>query len=125
MLIKILLLSAGGAIGAVFRYGLGGVVYKIAGTHFPFGTLAVNVLGCFLIGLLGVLHHEKFFFGPNVRLFLMIGVLGAFTTFSSFGYETWELAESSEWIKAGLNVVLSVVLSFVGLWAGVTLGRLL
>jgi CrcB protein len=125
MLAKVILLSVGGAIGALLRYGLGGAVYKITGTHFPFGTLAVNVIGCLLIGFLGVLHQEKFLFGPNMRLFLMIGILGAFTTFSSFGYETWELVKASEWLKAGLNVVLSVVLSFAGLWVGVIIGRLI
>jgi len=125
MAVKVLLLSLGGALGALLRYGLGGAVYKITGTHFPFGTLAVNVLGCLAIGFLGVLYQEKFLFGPNVRLFLMIGVLGAFTTFSSFGYETWELMKASEWLKAGLNVFLSVALSFIGLWAGVIIGRLI
>jgi CrcB protein len=125
MLIKILLLSAGGALGALFRYGLGGMVYKVAGTHFPFGTLVVNIIGCLLIGFFGVLHQEKFILGPNLKLFLMIGVLGAFTTFSTFGYETWELMKASEWLKAGLNVFLSVSLSFIGLWIGVTIGRII
>lgn len=123
MWVKVALLTLGGALGALMRYGLGGAVHRVCGTHFPFGTLTINVLGCFLIGFLGVLHQEKYLFGPNIRLFLMIGVLGAFTTFSSFGYETWELVKADEWMKAGLNVVLSVVLSFLGLWIGVILGR--
>ena len=124
MFIKVLLLSAGGAIGALLRYALGGSVHKIAGQHFPFGTLAVNILGCFLIGFFAVLHHEKLVFGPNMRLFFMVGVLGAFTTFSAFSYETWSLMEASEWLKATLNVFLSVGLGMFGLWLGVLLGRL-
>ena len=124
MFLKVLLLSAGGAIGALLRYALGGSVHKIAGHHFPFGTLAVNILGCFLIGFFAVLHHEKLVFGPNMRLFFMVGVLGAFTTFSAFSYETWSLMEANEWIKATLNIFLSVGLGMFGLWLGVLLGRL-
>ena len=124
MIAKILILSTGGALGAVLRYGLGGVVHKVAGPHFPFGTLFVNVLGCFLIGFLGVFHQEKLMFGPHLKLFLMVGVLGAFTTFSAFGFETWELATSDQFIKAGLNVLLNIILCFLGLWLGVLIGRL-
>jgi len=124
MLAKLLILSAGGAIGAIFRYGLGGAVHKVAGPHFPFGTLFVNVLGCLLIGFLGVFHQEKLFFGPHLKLFLMVGVLGAFTTFSAFGFETFQLAEGDQWVKAGLNVFLNITFSLVGLWCGVQLGRL-
>jgi len=124
MIAKLLILSAGGALGAVFRYTLGGAVHKVTGPHFPYGTLFVNVLGCLLIGFLGVFHQEKLFLGPHMKLFLMVGVLGAFTTFSAFGFETWELANTDQWIKAGLNIFLNFSLSMTGLWLGVMLGRL-
>ena len=113
MWLKVILLSTGGAMGALCRYGLGGVVHKITGPHFPYGTLFVNVLGCFLIGFLGIFHQEKFFFGPHFKLFLMVGFLGAFTTFSAFGFETWELAQEDQWLKATLNIFLSFTLSML------------
>ena len=83
-----LLVFLGGGIGATARYGLQGVVYRVAGTAFPYGTLAVNVLGSLLIGFLMALFEERFIVNPSLRLFLTIGILGGFTTFSSFSYET-------------------------------------
>ena len=70
------------------------------------------------------IHQEKFFFGPHFKLFLMVGFLGAFTTFSAFGFETWELAQEDQWLKATLNIFLSFTLSMLGLLAGIFLGRL-
>ena len=81
-------LALGGVAGTFARYVLGGVIYQLFGTSFPYGTLAVNLLGCLIIGFLAALAEEKFLLGPNARLLLMVGFCGAFTTFSTFIFET-------------------------------------
>ena len=89
---KILLVGFGGFVGAVLRYGISGWVQRWTGSvNFPYGTLAVNLLGCLVIGLLAGLAEDRGLFTPEARLFLFIGVLGAFTTFSTFGIETLNL----------------------------------
>ena len=90
-MIRTLLVGAGGFLGAIARYGLGGLIHRCTSTVFPAGTLAVNTIGCLIIGVLMSLVEDRQLLAPNTRVFLMIGVLGGFTTFSSFGYETVEL----------------------------------
>lgn len=118
-------LVAGGVAGTLARYVLSGIVYGVAGTGFPYGTLAVNLIGCFLIGLLAVLSEEKFFLGPNARLLLMAGFCGAFTTFSTFMLETANLMKDGEMWRAFLNVLLSVVAGFIVFRLGVLLGEMI
>ncbi len=93
-------LILGGALGTVARYVLAGAVYRAWGTAFPYGTLAVNLTGCFLVGVLTVLSEEKFILGPAGRVFLMIGFCGAFTTFSTFILETANLMKDGENARA-------------------------
>jgi fluoride exporter len=90
---------------------------------FPYGTLVVNIVGCLLIGFLSGLAENRSVFGPEVRLFLFIGILGGFTTFSSFGYETFSLARDNENLAAAVNVFAQLILGLVGVWFGNTLAR--
>jgi CrcB protein len=122
--VKYLLIFLGGGIGAVLRYWLQGVVYGRTGADFPYGTLVVNVLGCLVIGFLMVSLEERFLAVPSLRLFLTIGILGGFTTFSSFSYETLALVREGEAARALTNVGLSVVSCLSATWAGMLIGRL-
>lgn len=120
---QIVAVAVGGAIGSVMRYGLSTWVHTLAGRAFPYGTLAVNVLGCSVMGLLFVLLVERTGGSPVWRAGLLIGVLGGFTTFSSFSIETFNLIEQGDWLKAMANIVLSLVLCIAGTWLGVILAR--
>ena len=129
MLIKLLILAAGGAIGTICRYGFSGIIHRFGQGTFPYGTMAVNLTGCLIIGLLWGIN-ERLTFNPALRLFLFIGLLGGFTTFSSFGLETFNLLRDNE-IKLGLwnilvNNLLGITLVFAGFWlarALVSLGK--
>ncbi|MBI4367854.1 MAG: fluoride efflux transporter CrcB [Candidatus Omnitrophica bacterium] len=116
-------LLLGGALGTAARYLLSGVVYQFLGTRFPYGTLIVNLIGCFIIGTLVALTEEKFLLGPNARILLMVGFCGAFTTFSTFILETANLIKDGETFRALVNVLVSVVIGFVCLKIGILLGK--
>lgn len=120
-----LAIAGGGAIGALLRFWMSNGVYALLGRGFPYGTLAVNVLGSLLMGVLYVLLLEKLALGPVARAALLVGLLGAFTTFSTFSIETLNLVEAGEMLRAGLNVVLSVALCIGATWVGVIAGRTL
>ncbi len=120
---QVLAIAAGGALGAVLRFWMSNGVYALLGRGFPYGTLAVNVLGSLLMGFLFVLLIDKLSLGPNWRAALLIGLLGAFTTFSAFSMETLNLIEEGETMKALLNMVLSVLLCVGAAWIGVLAGR--
>lgn len=118
-LINAALVGSGGFIGAVFRYAMSGVVQRHAGlSTFPFGTLAVNMLGCFLIGAAVGLADSRQLFGPEFRLFALIGLLGGFTTYSTFGYESFALMRDADYLKMLANVIVHVVLGLVLVWVG-------
>jgi fluoride exporter len=111
--------GAGGAIGAILRYLVSGWVQQLAPLGaFPVGTLVVNFLGCTVLGTLGGLAESRYVLGPGARLFVFLGILGGFTTFSTFAYETVALVREGEMVKGALNVVGSVVLCLVGAWLG-------
>ena len=113
----------GGSIGAVLRYGASLGVVALMGRGFPYGTLFVNVSGSLLIGLLSVVLLERFNIGPEWRAAVLVGVLGSFTTFSTFSLETMNLLEQGELIAALANVFLSVSVCLLAVWLGVVLGR--
>ena len=119
----LLFLAVGGAIGAVLRYGASISVYSVLGRGFPYGTLFVNVSGSLLMGVLSVLMLERFDLGPEWRVAVLVGVLGSFTTFSTFSFETLSLLEQGDMMRALANMVLSVVLCLLAVWFGVLLGR--
>ncbi|MCX6133436.1 MAG: fluoride efflux transporter CrcB [Ignavibacteriales bacterium] len=119
-----LLVFAGGGIGAVTRYWLSGLIHQRFGTEFPSGTLMVNIIGCFLIGVLMSMLEDRFVVYPSLRIFLTIGILGGFTTFSSFSFETVALLRDGEVFYASANVLLSVGTCLGGTWLGYSLGKI-
>lgn len=118
-------LAVGGVLGTFARYALAGLVYRVLGTNFPYGTMVVNLLGCFLVGLFATLADEKFLLGPEARMLLMIGFCGAFTTFSTFILESANLLRDGEVIQAFVNVVGSVVVGFIVFWMGSLVAKLI
>lgn len=112
------MLLAGGMCGTAGRYVLSGAVYRICGTQFPYGTLTVNTLGCLAIGFLGTLADQKLLLGPEARLFWMVGLLGALTTFSTFIYESWRLMQEGQFLAASGNLLGSLLLGLLALWLG-------
>ncbi|MFA6599914.1 MAG: fluoride efflux transporter CrcB [Candidatus Omnitrophota bacterium] len=122
---KWLNLVIGGTVGTVARYGAAGFVYKLFGSSFPYGTLVVNLTGCFLVGFLAALSEEKFLLGPEARMLWMVGFCGAYTTFSTFMLETSHLMRDGEMMRAFWNVTASVVVGFLALRAGVYLGKVI
>jgi len=122
-LFQILAIAGGGALGALGRFWVSTGVYRVLGRDFPWGTMAVNVLGSFLMGLLFVLFIERLAVGPEARSAALIGFLGAFTTFSTFSLETLTLIEEGLLGRALLNVGVSVLVCLLVCWAGVLLGR--
>lgn len=120
---QVLAIGIGGAIGSLLRFWMSTWVHSFAGRGFPYGTLTVNVLGCLVMGVLFVLFTERLSDNAVLRAGMLIGVLGGFTTFSSFSIETFNLMEQGAYIKAASNMALSLVLCVGGTWLGVILGR--
>jgi fluoride exporter len=122
-MLHLLAIAVGGAIGSLLRYGGTVGVHQLLGKGFPYGTLTVNVIGSLLVGILYVLLVERLQAGPEWRALLITGLLGGFTTFSTFSLETLMLVEQGTLLKAAMNVVLSVVLCLAVAWIGIVVGR--
>lgn len=122
---KILFIALAGCLGTLSRYWLAGAVQKLFEASFPWGTLAVNLAGCFLAGFFWSLLEYRVQISGEARSILFIGFMGAFTTFSAFMLETSELARNSEWLKMAANVFLQNGLGFAALFSGIVTGRLL
>ena len=119
LLWQLLLVGLGGALGSTARFLVSGRVHRLVPLSvFPYGTLVVNVGGCLAIGFLGGLVEARSVLSPSQRLFLMVGLLGGFTTFSSFAYETLGLAHASQCIGVALNLAAQVVLGLGAAWLG-------
>ncbi len=118
-----LIIGVGGFIGAIARYILAVWIGERWGRSFPLGTFIINVSGSFLIGLLMTLFAERFMINPQWRLLLVVGFLGAYTTFSTFEYETGTLLKDGELLIAGLNVVFSVLVGFIALKLGEVIAK--
>ena len=121
----IILVFIGGAVGSVFRYLVSIGMSRWLGAGFPYGTLTVNVTGSLCMGFLYVLIVERASLSAEWRSLLLIGLLGGFTTFSSFSMETLLLLQDAAWLKAGVNTLLNVSLCLFAAWVGLLLGRLL
>ncbi|MCZ7482501.1 fluoride efflux transporter CrcB [Rhizobium rhizogenes] len=122
-MVNIALVAAGGAIGSVFRYLVGVWSVRLAGVNFPWGTLAVNVVGSFLIGLLVELVARRLNASMEMRLFFVTGVLGGFTTFSSFSLDAVTLFERGALGLSAVYILASLVVSIAAVFAGLALGR--
>lgn len=122
---KIILIGIGGFIGSVFRYLISGFVQKISNQYFfPVGTLAVNLIGCFLIGLLAGLSESRQLFSEVSRAFVFIGILGGFTTFSTFGYESFSFLRDGQIFSTLLNISLHIILGILFVWFGFSLSKI-
>lgn len=117
------LVALGGALGSISRLLLSHQISLWLGREFAWGTLGVNVLGSFLIGLLSVFLVEKWMLGIEWRMFFIVGFLGAFTTFSTFSFETYHFIQLQEYSKAIANMALSLVLTVLAVWGGLMLGK--
>jgi fluoride exporter len=121
-MVHALIVGVGGFLGSVLRYWLSGLAHRWAGDAFPVGTLAVNLLGCLAIGMIGSVAQHTELFRPETRLFITVGILGGFTTFSAFGYETFALLQDRQYLFAvanvGANVLLGVAAVILGWMAG-------
>jgi CrcB protein len=121
-----LAVAAGGALGSVARFWMTGAVTTLTGARFPYGTLLINILGSFVIGVVAglTLTPSRMGMHPDVRIFLMVGICGGFTTFSAFSLQTLELIQTGDVIPAALYVAASVVFCMIFVWFGWWLGRL-
>jgi CrcB protein len=122
---RILFIGLAGLLGTLGRYWLSGLAARRFGETFPVGTLLVNIVGCFLAGFLFQLMQERFLVNQTVRTVVLIGFLGGFTTFSSFGLQTFTLIRESEFGFAALNIVVSNLVGLLMVWIGYTLARAL
>jgi fluoride exporter len=118
-----LAIAVGGALGSIARYLLAGAVHRVASPYFPWGTFVVNVSGCLVFGLLFGLSEQRGALGPAMRAFLFIGLLGGFTTFSSFTFETFQLLRDGELLLAAGNAVGQLAIGLAAFWAGAVLAR--
>jgi CrcB protein len=123
--VKLLLVGIGGFVGSIARYALSGYVQDLTKGSFPAGTLAVNVLGCCLVGAISQLAEARGLLAPEMRALVVVGLLGGFTTFSAFGNETLNLLRDRDWMLATANVAAHIVLAIGAVWAGRTAAHLL
>ena len=124
-LIKYLMVGIGGFLGSVLRFWLGSFIGGRFGARFPYGTFVINITGSFLIGMVVTVLAAKAHWSPNWRYLIPIGFIGGYTTFSTFEFETFRLFQDGQPLTAILNVTLSVIVGFVGVWAGVVAGRVI
>jgi len=122
-LVTLLMIAVGGAVGAVARFGIGLGLHHLLGDAFPYGTLAVNVLGCFVLGAMsGMQTHE---FSPEAQMGVTVGFLGALTTFSTFGLETVKYSQNAGWASGAGNVAANLLLGLAAVKFGIQLGQYL
>ena len=122
---QLLLVGVGGFFGSIGRFVITGLFNRFSpAMGFPVGTLTVNVIGCFLIGLLHGFSETRSLLGPDTRIFLFIGILGGFTTYSTFGFESIALLRDGAMLKASLNIFLHIVVGLASVWLGDVLARL-
>jgi CrcB protein len=122
---KTIFIAVAGLIGTLLRYWLSGAVARQYGETFPWGTMAVNLIGCLITGAVFFLTEERFLMSPTIRTVILIGLLGGFTTFSAYGLQTFALLREGQFGLATLNVVTSNILGLLMVWVGYVLGRVL
>ena len=120
----LLIAGVGGMIGTMLRYSLNIAIYRLLSYPiFPYGTITINILGCFFIGLIASLAESRLSFSPEARVFIQIGILGGFTTFSTFGFETFNLIRDGQFMLGIGNVLLQVFIGLFAVWLGYYLGQ--
>ena len=124
-MLKTIIIAVAGSVGTLLRYWLSGFVARKYGETFPWGTMTVNLIGCFVTGLVFFLAEERFLLSPTARTVILIGLLGGFTTFSSYGLQTFTLLRDGEFGLGLLNIVMSNVLGLFMVWIGFLLGKVL
>lgn len=122
---KLIFIGLAGAFGTLCRYWLSGAMYSVMGRDFPWGTWAVNVLGCFLFGLVWILSEERGLFSGQTRIIILVGFMGAFTTFSTYIFESNEILRDGDWVRLMLNLGGQNIVGFLALLLGTSLGRIL
>lgn len=122
---KLVLIAVAGAAGTLCRYGLAGVVQKMFDSSFAWGTVTVNLVGCLMFGLAWALAETRLNISGQVRALIFIGFFGAFTTFSTFVFETAQMLDESQWLWAAGNIVIQNIIGLVSLFAGLAIGRLI
>ena len=122
---KIIAIAIAGALGTLARYWLGGLVQQVFNGGFPAGTFAVNVLGSFLFGVVWALAEERLVISSEVRTVILAGFMGAFTTFSTFMFETGAFMRDAQWLMAAINVIAQLVVGLLCLFLGLAAGRIL
>ena len=122
---KLVLMFAAGGLGAMARFGLGGLIQRWLGGGFPYATFVINVLGCLMFGLIWSLAEDRLVISGETRLILLTGFMGSFTTFSTFAFETTGLLRNSEWFFAMGNILGQTILGLLAVVGGMALGRLL
>ncbi len=125
MLKKIMLIAIAGGLGTLARYGLSGLVQRLDGSGFAWGTTVVNLAGCLLFGLFWSVAEERFLVSSEIRIIVLTGFMGAFTTFSTYVFETSQLMRDAEWLMAGSNIVLQTVGGLCCFFVGLFLGRVI
>jgi len=124
-MINYLYVSVGAALGGALRYWVSEVAYKFLSDSFPYGTLAVNVIGSFILGLIMFYFNQRELLGPHLRIFLAIGFCGGFTTFSTFSLETINMFRDSQYWIGFLNIALNIVLCFLGIYLAYLISKLI
>ncbi len=123
-MLNLVYVGVGGFLGSIGRYVVAGAVYQVfPNSYFPIGTAVVNILGCFVIGFLNGLTELRQLLNPEMRIFLLIGLLGGFTTFSTFGYETIASMRAGEFVPALANVLIQVIVGLSAVWLGYNVTR--
>jgi len=123
MLRKLAYIAVFGVLGTLARYWLSGAVQRLVGADFPWGTWVVNILGCFLFGLVWVLAEERSLISGEMRVFILVGFMGAFTTFSTYIFESAQIAFDAQWMRLAANLVGQNLAGFAAFILGMTLGR--
>ena len=122
-LLNLLLIAVGGALGSTARYLFSLLIQRASGTLFPIGTFAVNCVGCLVFGAIAGAAEQRAQIAPELRLFLLVGILGGFTTFSSYAFESFVLVRDGQFAAALVNIVGQVIAGLGGMWIGFVIGR--
>lgn len=120
---QLVLLAIAGAVGTLARYALGGLMQRMCGTSFPWGTLAINVIGCLLFGFVWSMGTERMLISAQTRIVVLTGFMGAFTTFSTYAFETAQMLADDDWLRAFGNLALENVVGIVAVFLGFAVGR--